>query len=512
MNGWIVGNSVSNSASIFRSTNGGNHWFEYSLANPGLTSVTFINDTIGWISDRVGNVLKTSDGGNTWLIASSLGTYINHIFFTDTKKGWLVHSNDVIRKTIDGGLTWITQSSGFRFNIASSFFIDSLKGTIIQPSGTLLYTQDGAKTWTVSHNPPYADYIHKITFVDSLYGWACGYRHNPYPTLPGPLILITTNGGQSWNGFQPPAFGIGTHLSILEFPSRQIGFTSCYGIWRSTSGGGLWSNVYPNTGNIYDIFFLNTMIGWATEESGKIYKTTDGGNSWEPITPGVTIRKLFFVNENDGWGDNGSSILQTTDGGYNWQVQLAVGGTIADYWISDDKNNIWIVGGKTLKSTDGGQSWQSFWQPANYSINSVQFVNNNKYGWFTGNEGTILKFHNDESTSIETEEFEKVITNFELSQNYPNPFNPVTKIKYSIPAVTLRQAQSDIRVTLKVYDILGNEIATLVNEESATGGAGEYEVIFDSHSGNVRNLPSGVYFYQLQAGSFVETKKMVLLK
>ena len=101
---------------------------------------------------------------------------------------------------------------------------------------------------------------------------------------------------------------------------------------------------------------------------------------------------------------------------------------------------------------------------------------------------------------------------FSLSQNYPNPFNPSTKIKYSIPSVTLRQAQSDILVTLKVFDVLGNEIETLVNEEKQ---AGTYEV-----SWYAEQLPSGVYFYQLKAvdpstGSgqgFIQTKKMLLLK
>jgi hypothetical protein len=119
---------------------------------------------------------------------------------------------------------------------------------------------------------------------------------------------------------------------------------------------------------------------------------------------------------------------------------------------------------------------------------------------------------------------------FVLNQNYPNPFNPSTKIKYSIPKVGTRDRVS---VQLKVFNILGNEIATVVNEEKP---AGEYEVEFNavSHSGNVRNLPagrqglsSGIYFYQLKvypandgAGnpstssgqSFVETKKMVLLR
>ncbi|MBT8383667.1 MAG: T9SS type A sorting domain-containing protein, partial [Ignavibacteria bacterium] len=85
---------------------------------------------------------------------------------------------------------------------------------------------------------------------------------------------------------------------------------------------------------------------------------------------------------------------------------------------------------------------------------------------------------------------------FELSQNYPNPFNPNTTIKYQVPELSF--------VTIKVYDILGTEVATLVNEQKP---ARSYEVEFDGSG-----FPSGIYFYQLQAGDFIETKKMVLLK
>jgi hypothetical protein len=98
---------------------------------------------------------------------------------------------------------------------------------------------------------------------------------------------------------------------------------------------------------------------------------------------------------------------------------------------------------------------------------------------------------------------------FGLEQNYPNPFNPSTKIKYTIPSVIASETKQSQLVTLKVYDVLGNEIATLVNEEKP---AGSYEVEFESHSGSVRNLSSGIYFYKLQAGSFIETKKMLLMK
>ena len=92
-------------------------------------------------------------------------------------------------------------------------------------------------------------------------------------------------------------------------------------------------------------------------------------------------------------------------------------------------------------------------------------------------------------------------TKFSLEQNYPNPFNPITAISYQLPV--------NGKATLKVYDILGNEVATLVNQEKP---AGTYEIEFNSHSGNVQNLPSGVYFYQLKTGNFIQTKKMILMK
>lgn len=92
-------------------------------------------------------------------------------------------------------------------------------------------------------------------------------------------------------------------------------------------------------------------------------------------------------------------------------------------------------------------------------------------------------------------------TEYSLSQNYPNPFNPVTKIKYSIPCVG---AQCIVPVEIKVYDILGREVTTLVNEEKP---AGYYEIDF-----NVSNLSSGCYFYQIITKDFVKTMKMMMLK
>ncbi|MCH7965742.1 MAG: T9SS type A sorting domain-containing protein [Bacteroidetes bacterium] len=111
------------------------------------------------------------------------------------------------------------------------------------------------------------------------------------------------------------------------------------------------------------------------------------------------------------------------------------------------------------------------------------------------------------------EDEEELPTEFSLSQNYPNPFNPSTKITFTIPSNVKREKSN---VTLKIYDVIGNEVAILINKEMQSGS---YEVEFSAAGGGKR-LPSGVYFYQLRAGNpsassgqgFTDTKKMILLK
>ncbi len=130
---------------------------------------------------------------------------------------------------------------------------------------------------------------------------------------------------------------------------------------------------------------------------------------------------------------------------------------------------------------------------------STRFNGSNNDGYYDG-----LSLTTDIPVSV-SDELTNTPREFHLYQNYPNPFNPITKIKYSIPAGT----QNSVSVQLIVYDVLGREVATLVDEYKSCG---EYEVEFNSHSDEVQNLPSGVYFYQLKAGDYIQTKKMLLLK
>jgi probable HAF family extracellular repeat protein len=131
-----------------------------------------------------------------------------------------------------------------------------------------------------------------------------------------------------------------------------------------------------------------------------------------------------------------------------------------------------------------------------------RFIVGSGYNSATGLTEAFL-LDTDISTSIEDELNVNVPEEFTLLQNYPNPFNPSTKIKYTIPNVSLSGVEGS-RVKLRVYDVLGNEVATLVNESKP---AGTHEVEF-----NASNLSSGVYFYKIQAGNYFETKKMLLIK
>ena len=154
-------------------------------------------------------------------------------------------------------------------------------------------------------------------------------------------------------------------------------------------------------------------------------------------------------------------------------------------FLSTDEGANWKGVNQNLMSTDG-------------IIWSLAAAGNNIYAGLDVNG--VWKSSVSVLTSVKSSS-SSLFDNFSLDQNYPNPFNPTTKIKYSIPHVETGYIPS---INLKVYDILGREVASLVNETKAPGN---YELTFDASK-----LSSGIYFYRLTAGNFIQTKKMILLK
>jgi hypothetical protein len=199
-------------------------------------------------------------------------------------------------------------------------------------------------------------------------------------------------------------------------------------------------------------------------------------------------------------------VIRTTNGGASWSQQSVPFGFHYDVSFVNDSVGT-IVGSEIVRTTDGGITWvvqKNFIGSSGASIGlkGVYFIDANN-GTAVGDCGAILRTTNGGVTFFEEKKVVELPTEFILSQNYPNPFNPSTKIQYSVP-----QSSS---VVIKVFDILGNEIQTLVNDEKP---AGTYEITW-----HATNLPSGLYFYQLKvypanggAGSYSETKKMILIR
>jgi len=174
-----------------------------------------------------------------------------------------------------------------------------------------------------------------------------------------------------------------------------------------------------------------------------------------------------------------------------------------------------------LKEEWDGNQWANYGQyTSTYNSNGnmtsklkedwdgSQWIMSDGYYSFYDSFGSYCSFHGSEinvsyCTITDIFESKEEINEFSLSQNYPNPFNPSTKIKYRMLSKVKRQTSN---VSLIVYDVLGRRITTLVNKQQK---AGYYEVQFTSDNGQ---LTSGVYFYQLRAGDFIETKKMILLR
>jgi hypothetical protein len=207
--------------------------------------------------------------------------------------------------------------------------------------------------------------------------------------------------------------------------------------------------------------FTDSNNGYAVGWEGVIIRTTDGGITWNSQSSNTfnTLTDISFANQNLGIAVGWSgTIIKTTDAGLNWDIQN-----------SGTNNYLW------------GVSY----------IDSIHATS-------VGYQGTILNTKKGGLNFIEEENNSIQLKKFLLEQNYPNPFNPSTSIQYAISSAQF--------VTLKVYDLLGREVATLVNEEKT---AGSYNVEFRMQN---LELSSGIYFYKLQAGDFVETKKMILLK
>ncbi len=296
-------------------------------------------------------------------------------------------------------------------------------------------------------------------------------------------------------------------------------------LFRSEDSGNSWAIV--DTATEYERFVFNSHdpnIIYGIQMYSLIRKSTDGGKTWKTINnnlvskfdevrvleiskkkPDILYCGQLYYEGYDYW-----PLSMTLNGGESWEridstlLEIDPHGSVMGILVDnniDGRFYISYTGGLYL-TEDNGKHFQKI-----YSGKTGKIWSDNKNPetiYFNSDQG-LLRFVDTVTVGIDRIKNE-LPNNFVLEQNYPNPFNPSTTIKYSIPRST--EYYSVQQTTLKVYDVLGREIATLVNKVQQPGN---YEVLFDASSVN-RELASGTYFYRLSAGNYSKTMKMILLK
>ena len=334
----------------------------------------------------------------------------------------------------------------------------------------------------------------------------------------GSGVYRSTNNGTSWDSVNngiPPNFA-GNSFAVSG--SNIFAAIACIGVYRSTNNGDNWSFSGLTDKCVLTLAVSGTNIFAGASFDEGIFRSTDNGGSWTAVNNGLTdldVTSLTASGTNifvgTGGGSPNGGVFRSTDNGDNWSLvinldarSLTASGT--NIFAGTYDAGIYV-------STNNGANWiernQGFGTIPT-GIFSLLVANN--YVFAGTDYRSLWRRPYQETIGIQNISSE-VPSSFALYQNYPNPFNPTTKIKFDIPP-SLQFPNVSIGnplVVLKIFDALGREVATLVNEQLAPG---TFETTFDAST-----YPSGVYFYKLtvlhsgsSTGNFTDTKRMVFIK
>jgi len=393
---------------------------------------------------------------------------------------------------------------------------DSLTAVISinQISDTSVYiTTDGGKSWSGIF---FERNVSDISITDPDHIWICTGEAS---------IWFTSNRGITWNlQFNDSLHHLTEFLNYIKMFNNSEGIamgdapfgTLLPAVFLKTSNGGInWMNINDTLRGMYSsdlwrkVDFINTDTGFfaPTQYNGTdkdLYKTTNGGKTWKIAGEMNSATLIKFYNSNTGFVyikycnplNQINYLLRTNDGGNNWDSVCFMNTSWANdiEYVSDNPSKVWFTNSDTLFfSSDTGKTWLADPVSLEFSNGRDLVIVDKKVCWFLC-ETVYRNLNADHIISVN----ENVQFNdgYSLFQNYPNPFNSSTTITYIIPKQNM--------VVLKIYDILGCEVQTIISEIQ---GKGKYEKDF---SGSL--LASGVYFYRLITDDFSVTKKLLILK
>jgi len=393
-------------------------------------------------------VVRTADAQWTQTSLSYRGKIYS---ITSSGSNVYLGTGDYVYRSTDGGVSWAQSASGLRDNNVPSVVVSGstiLAGTM---NGVHRSTDNG-ESWAWGSSEPTG--LQDVALLISGSEVYCGtYYHG---------VWVSADNGDSWSPVGSGLTGIQVECLLSAGPGLVVGGIDntgmSGGIYVSSSSAWTQSDSGLTNRIVSALALCDTKIFAGT--SGGVFVSADGGTSWTPADTGLSGLQVscFAVSgESVFAGFAGGGIYRTEDFGNHW-AKIDSGGL-----STSDVTSLAVVGGDLFASTWGAGLWR---RPLSQITSSV--------GAAVG---------------------ETPLT-FALLQNYPNPFNPTTRIQFTIVNRGLTR--------VNVFDLLGREVARLVNEVKEPG---RYTVEF-----NGSNLSSGVYFYRIQAGDFTQTKRLLLLK
>jgi photosystem II stability/assembly factor-like uncharacterized protein len=523
-------------SSIYRSSDDGVNWLELNKPPTGrITDLNFDSSnnlflTLNLIGVSVFLGYRSTDQGETWQQFGSSCPLFFHFVEVSPDGSLYIQGQFGIYRSTDLGESWLQISSLTESNCLS-FYSDE-----ILFSGSLTGVRRSTNTgidWSVVGLP--YDYPRILSLATNSTGIVFAGGGGNFPE-----IYKTTDHGQQWSNLNTTLDGL--VISALDLDEFGNLFAGSYGggIYFSDDYGITW--ILRNNGltdlDIASIVHDEMGIVYVGTWNGSIFRSTDYGIQWNSINEGLNVLVVddiaiassgniyigtsdgVFISTNqglnwthltNGWGqvisiavnsqeyifaeNLGYGIYRSTDFGNSWtQVSTEIWSPIMDIFINSI-DTIFVAGANgVFRSTNNGEDWTLFNSGLAEFNGTNVFIIDNDGKLIAGTEDRGVCWTADPTTSVEN--VNNLSNSYSLFQNYPNPFNPFTTISYTVKELSL--------VQIKVYDVLGNEIISLVNNEKQKGN---YSIKFDGS-----DLPSGVYLYSLRVNDFLDCKKMILLK
>lgn len=527
----IVGNNIyagTLTEGILMSDDNGATWVrkDSGLADSTILSLYRIGNRLFAGSDS--GAFTSMDGGNTWSRVTG-GLPRGHVVAFDTNSTAAFAATDSgIYRSTDKGLHWSAANQGLANTDVSSLAIvgDHLVAGV---RGQIFVSIDNGTSWKASQTPFERSSIAPLTAEGNLLygadeftlyrssdGGSSWVRTVDGTTIPYQFDHVTARGryvlagldnnmairstdyGATW-AVMDSGLASGSVTDFAWF-GRNVYGGGKGGVFVSTDSGATWSSSGLSSESIRALAFKGDDLIAATYDS--VFQSTDDGTHWSPFKinfpsydgPYFSIAALAITNGSVFAGTS-LGVFQLKDNSDTFENILpSTTGWTAKAFAVSDSNLFVIAGGQIIRLSDSGTDWGSVDEGLMFGPTSLAVSGQNLFaGTYKG--GVWKRPLSQVITGIKSSGG-GIPLSFVLYQNYPNPFNPSTVISYRLPANTV--------VTLKVFDVLGRDVATLVHRRQR---AGIHYVHF-----NASDLPSGVYFYRLQAGNYIDTKKLLLLK